>query len=68
MRIIRYSKKLKLYPWANFDLVPPQEVKEKDLLNSECFDKIVAEVVSQGFDYVVVDQPDEVLISKSNAT
>lgn len=57
MRIIRYSKKLVINPWLSYEL----EVKESDLPGLP-FERIIAAVKEAGFDYVIVDQPSEVVI------
>lgn len=66
MRILRYWKNLQFEPWASFNIVAFREVKASDLSSKpEWFDLLVTEVKASGFNYVVIDQPDEILIERS---
>lgn len=62
-RILRYSMSLAIRPWADFKVVKETEVRE-DALLSNSFDDLCKFVKKKGFDYIIVDQPDEVLIAK----
>lgn len=64
MRILRYSKKVQLRPWLSFSLVDEREVKEHEVLGE--FDRLCEAVRASGFDFVIVDRPDEVLIERSD--
>lgn len=66
MRIIRYSSRLEIEPWMSFYLVPLHEIKEAEC-PAKVFDKVVAAIKAANFDYVVVDQPAEVLIERGDA-
>lgn len=62
MRVLHYSMKLQLFPWATYELVPIKIVKETDVLNKECFDMIVSKVIAMGFDYSIAERPDDILL------
>ncbi len=64
MRILRYWKSIQLEPWTTYTMFDTVE-RHESAYQTKHFDKIVAAVKEAGFDYTIVDQPEAVLIERS---